>query len=224
MDRAKQFKRANRELRRLRTYLGRTIRDITRKIAGPGELQQGLQAPEVECIGKGKAHKPYEFGVKVSIATTLNRCKGGQFMVHAKAMPGNPYDGHTLATVIPDIEHMVGASLDKVVVDAGYRGHNAPKHRQFKVYVANQKRGLTKTIKRYLKRRSAVEPVIGHAKNEHRMDRNYLAHTSGDAINAVLAAVGYNFNLLLTWLKLLCALFLAALATLGTDQNRSVPA
>ena len=253
MDHAKQFKRANRELRRLRTVLGRTIRDITRKIAGPGEHQQGLQAlfayplslarrvkdqrrgerghkiyslhaPEVECIGKGKAHKPYEFGVKVSIATTLNRCKGGQFMVHAKAMPGNPYDGHTLATVIPDIEHMVGTSLDKVVVDAGYRGHNAPKHQQFKVYVANQKRGLTKTIKRYLKRRSAVEPVIGHAKNEHRMDRNYLAHTSGDAINAVLAAVGYNFNLLLTWLKLLCALFLAALATLGTDQNRSVPA
>jgi IS5 family transposase len=246
---AKQFKRANKALRRLRTMLGATIRDITRKIAQRPELQvrfglslslarrvkdqrraergakvYSLHAPEVECIGKGKAHKPYEFGVKVSIATPLNRCKGGQFMVHAKALPGNPYDGHTLETVIPDIETMVGARLDKIVADAGYRGHNAPKDQQFKVYTANQKRGLTKTIKRYFKRRSAVEPVIGHGKNEHRMGRNYLAHATGDAINAVLAAAGYNFSLLLNWLKLLCLLLLAALATTNTEQNRSVPA
>jgi IS5 family transposase len=244
---ARQFNRANKALRRLRTMLGATIRDVTRKIADRPDLQvafglslslarrvkdqrrgergpkvYSLHAPEVECIGKGKAHKPYEFGVKVSIATTLNRCKGGQFMVHAKAMPGNPYDGHTLETVIPDIEKMVGASLDKIVADAGYRGHNAPKHQQFKVYTANQKRGLTPTVKRYLRRRSAVEPVIGHAKNEHRMGRNYLAHASGDAINAVLAAVGYNFSLLLNWLKLLWALVMAALATLAAETNRSV--
>ena len=62
----------------------------------------------MECIGKGKAHAPYEFGVKVSIATTLKRAKGGQFAIHAKALPGNPYDGHTLATIIPDIEKMIG--------------------------------------------------------------------------------------------------------------------
>jgi len=246
---ARQFKRANKALRRIRTMLGATIRDITRKIADRPDLSAdfglnlalslarrvkdqrrgergpkvySLHAPEVECIGKGKAHKPYEFGVKVSIATTLNRCKGGQFMVHAKAMPGNPYDGHTLATVIPDIETMVGTKLDKVVADAGYRGHNAPKDQQFKVYVANQKRGLTKTIKRYFKRRSAVEPVIGHGKTDHRMGRNYLAHATGDANNAVLAAVGYNFSLLLKWLKLLCALILAALATNNIDKQRSV--
>jgi len=131
---------------------------------------------------------------------------------------------YALATVIPDIEAMVGARLDKVVADAGYRGHNAPKDQQFKVCVANQKRGLTKTIKRYFRRRSAVEPVIGHAKNEHRMTRNYLAHATGDAINAVLAAVGYNFSLLLNWLKLLCALVMAALATIHTDQRRSAVA
>jgi IS5 family transposase len=100
----------------------------------------------------------------------------------------------------------------------------AGRTQQFKVYTANQKRGLTPTVKRYLRRRSAVEPVIGHAKNEHRMGRNYLAHATGDAINAVLAAVGYNFSLLLNWLKLLWALFMAALATLGIDQNRSAPA
>ncbi|MGN8117439.1 hypothetical protein [Labrys sp. 22185] len=117
--------------------LGRVRRDILRKIAGEGDVRQALRAafahplslarrvmeqrrgdrapkvyslhaPEVECISKGKPHKPYEFGVKVSIATPLNRCKGGQFVLHAKAMPGNPYDGHTLATVIPQIEQSWG--------------------------------------------------------------------------------------------------------------------
>src|ERR1700709_449707 len=123
---AKQFKRANRALRKLRTYLGRVIRDIARKIDGDHGLegsfalllslarrvraqergQRGpkvysLHAPEVECIGKGKAHKPYEFGVKVSVATTLKHCKGGQLVTHVQALPGNPYDGHTLAPPTP---------------------------------------------------------------------------------------------------------------------------
>ena len=114
---AKQFKRANRALRTLRTYLGRVTRDIVRRIKGDGALEEvfvlplmlarrvreqrqnqrgpkvySLHAPEVECIGKGKAHRPYEFGVKVSIATTLHHSKGGQFIAHAKALPGNPYD------------------------------------------------------------------------------------------------------------------------------------
>jgi hypothetical protein len=90
------------------------------------ERVYSLHAPEVECIGKGKAHRPYEFGVKVSLATTLHRSAGGQFIAHAKALPGNPYDGHTLATVIPEIETQIGASLARIVADRGYRGHNAP--------------------------------------------------------------------------------------------------
>jgi IS5 family transposase len=227
---AKQFKRSNKALRRIRTMLGRVIRDIQRKIADRPDLaavfalplsmahrvrdqrqrQRGkkvysLHAPEVECIGKGKAHKPYEFGVKVSVATPLDRCKGGQFVVHAKALPGNPYDGHTLETVIPEIEASIGAHLARIVTDAGYRGHNAPKDKQFKVYVAGQKRGLSQAIKRAFRRRSAVEPVIGHLKNEHRMTRNHLAGSRGDATNAVLAAAGYNFRLLVLWLSLLRA-------------------
>ena len=227
---AKQFKRANKALRRIRTLLGRVIRDIRRKIVDNPSLgdafalplslahqvrdqrqrQRGkkiysLHAPEVECIGKGKAHKPYEFGVKVSVATPINRCKGGQFVLHAKALPGNPYDGHTLAVVIPKIEASVGASLAKIVADAGYRGHNASKEKAFKVYVVGQKRGLSSTIKRAFRRRSAVEPVIGHLKNEHRMGRNHLAGSRGDAANAVLAAAGYNFRLLFLWISILCA-------------------
>src|SRR3954466_2272226 len=227
---AKQFKRANRALRSLRTMLGRVIRDIIRKIVGRPKLAEvfarplslarrvkdqrqrergrklySLHAPEVECIGKGKAHKPYEFGVKVSVATPLHRCRGGQFVAHVQALPGNPYDGHTLSTVMPAIEATIGAELDRVVTDAGYRGHHAPKEKRFRVYVAGQKRGLSPAIKRAFRRRAAVEPVIGHLKSEHRMGRNHLAHSAGDAINAVLAAVGYNFRLLLKWLALLCS-------------------
>jgi transposase, IS5 family len=233
---AKQFKRANRMLKKLRTYLGRVIRDIGRKIEGDSgheaafaqllllarrvrEQQQrqrgpkvySLHAPEVECIGKGKAHRPYEFGVKVSVATTISHAKGGQFVAHAKALPGNPYDGHTLATVIPDMEALVGNTLARVLADKGYRGHNAPPDYKFRIFISGQKRGVTPRIKRQLRRRSAIEPVIGHLKEEHRMGRNYLWHRRGDAANAVLAAVGYNFRRLIRWLSILSRLYLSAL-------------
>jgi IS5 family transposase len=233
---AKQFKRANRALRSLRTYLGRVFRDIVRKTSGDAALravfaeplslafrvrhqrqnQRGqkvysLHAPEVECIGKGKAHRPYEFGVKVSVATTLVRSKGGQFIAHVKALPGAPYDGHTLATVIPEIETQLGASLARIVADRGYRGHNAPPDHKLKVYISGQRRGVTEAIRRDLRRRSAVEPVIGHAKSEHRMGRNFLKGTRGDAANAVLAAAGYNFRRLLAWLAALWRVLIMAL-------------
>ena len=123
---------------------------------------------------------------------------------------GNPYDGHTLATVIPDMEALVGNTLKRAFVDKGYRGHNAPPDYKFRVFIAGQKRRVTPKIKREMRRRSAVEPVIGHLKSEHRMGRNYLWHRQGDAINAVLAAVGYNFRLLIRWLRLLLFCFLAA--------------
>jgi len=225
---AKQYKRARKQLRTLKTYLGRTIRDIKRKIEGNPELEAqflrplflgkrvmtqrprdpspkiySLHAPEVECIGKGKAHKPYEFGVKASIATTLNRSKGGQFAVHAKALPGRPYDGHTLAIVIPEIEALTGATLKRILVDAGYRGHNAPRTHKMRVFTAGQKRRVTPAIKRQMRRRSAVEPVIGHIKSGHRMNRNFLAHRQGDAINPILAATGYNFHLILKWIRMI---------------------
>lgn len=233
---AKQFKRAGKALRKLKTYLGRVVRDIEREIAGDEQLkaifiwplyqaktvleqkqrQRGrkiysLHADEVECIGKGKAHKPYEFGVKVSVATTLNRSKGGQFALHAMALPGNPYDGHTLETIIPDMEETIGNELSRILADAGYRGHNAPEAHKLRVFTSGQKRRVTPAIKRQMRRRSAVEPVIGHIKNEHRMDRNYLAGKQGDAINAVLAAVGYNFSLLLNWFRNILCLIAAML-------------
>jgi len=233
---AKQFKRANRMLKKLRTYLGRVIRDIGRKIENNDALeakfahllqlarrvreqrqrQRGLKvyslhAPEVECIGKGKAHRPYEFGVKVSVATTISHAKGGQFVTHVKALPGNPYDGHTLATVIPDMEARVGNTIARILADKGYRGHNAPPDHKLRVFLSGQKRGVTPKIKRELRRRAAVEPVIGHLKAEHRMGRNFLWFRQGDAINAVLAAVGYNFRRLIRWIMLLLRPVLIAL-------------
>ena len=156
----------------------------------------------------------------MSIATTLKRSKGGQFALHARALPGNPYDGHTLAAIIPDMEKTIGSEIERILADAGYKGHNAPLSHKFRVFTSGQKRRVTPVIKREMKRRAAVEPVIGHIKNEHRMDRNYLAHSKGDAINAVLAAVGYNFRLLLNWLRMILRLILATLL----DTIRPLPA
>jgi transposase, IS5 family len=108
---------------------------------------------------------------------------------------------------------LIGNVLERIFTDAGYRGHNAPPEYKFRVFTAGQKRRVTPQIKRQMRRRAAVEPVIGHLKAEHRMGRNYLAHPAGDAINAVLAAAGYNFRLLIRWLSLLWLRSLSALAT-----------
>jgi IS5 family transposase len=219
---AHQFKRARRELKFLRTRLGRIIRDIRRQIDGNPVLEDrfgslldlasrvrqqeqrqrgpkiySLHAPEVECIGKGKARTPYEFGCKVSIVTPVTAPKGGQFVLHAKALHGNPYDGHTLGPVTADLERLTGVAVRRIHGDKGYRGHNYPD--RFRVWISGQVRRVTKAIRREMRRRAAVEPVIGHLKEDHRMRRNHLKGREGDRINAVLAAAGYNFSLLRRW-------------------------
>jgi len=231
---AHQFKRAGKALRFLRTRLGRVIRDIGRQIDGKSELearfahlldlatkvrlqdhrQRGpkvyaLHAPEVECIGKGKARAPYEFGCKVSIATPVTSPQGGQFVLHTKALHGNPYDGDTLRPMIVDLEKLTGVETRRIHVDKGYRGHKHP--HKFRVWISGQVRRVTAAIRREMKRRAAVEPVIGHVKAEHRMDRNYFKGREGDRINAILAAVGYNFGRLLRWLASLLRAFIIAL-------------
>jgi len=132
--------------------------------------------------------------------------KGGQFVLHARALHGNPFDGHTLAAAIADLEQITGIETRRIHVDKGYRGHDHP--HKFRVWVSGQVRRVTKPIRREMKRRAAIEPVIGHVKAEHRMGRNYLKGHQGDRVNAILAAAGYNFSLLLRWLaELLRALF-----------------
>jgi IS5 family transposase len=231
---AKQFKRHRRELRFLRARLGRLIRDIGRKIEGEPALEEALaqalsrarqirsqqqrqrgwklysfHAPEVECIGKGKAHAPYEFGVKASIVTTNARAPGGQFVLHAAALPGNPYDGHTLGPVVAATERLTGCAIERGYLDKGYRGHNAAKPRRF--FLSGQRRGVFGVIKRELRRRSAIEAVIGHMKNEGHLGRCWLKGREGDAANVVLSAIGYNFRLVLAWLRAFLRLILTAL-------------
>ena len=227
---AHQFKRARRETKFLHVRLGRVIRDVKRKIEGNARLEEAfsellslstrvlwqdhrqrgqklyaLHAPEVECIGKGKARTPYEFGCKVSVVTPVTQPKGGQFVLHTEAHHGNPFDGHTLTSVLAHLEKTTGVTAKRVHVDKGYRGHKHPN--PFRIWITGQVRNVTKTIKREMKRRAAVEPVIGHVKNEHRMGRNYLKGRNGDKINAVLAAAGYNFHLLLRWFEAFLRLF-----------------
>lgn len=228
---AKQMKRARNVENKLRIRLGRMIRDIERKIAGHEELQTifseslskaekiylqkktdsdklySWHAPEVECISKGKAHKPYEFGCKVSITTHVNPAPAGHFVLHAKALHGRPYDGHTLKQVMQEYETQMGIEPQRIYVDKGYRGHDYPK--KSRVYKSGQKRGVTATIKKELKRRSAVEPLIGHLKNEGRMGRNYLQGKLGDSMNALMVSAGYNFKLILRWLRILFFFFLS---------------
>jgi transposase, IS5 family len=224
---------ALRHVRRLRVFLGRLHRDVGRKLAGrpdlaaafttarervarllaqkPGDAGKlyALHAPEVECIGRGKARVRYEFGVKLGVAVSNARAPGGQFVLGVRTLPGNPYDGHTLAAQIAQVERLTGERVERAYVDRGYRGHDADAAR---VFVARQRRrDVTPTIRRELRRRNAVEPVIGHLKSDGLVERNRLAGNVGDAINAILAAAGHNLRLLLAWLRLLCAWIAAAL-------------
>ena len=239
---AKQFNRHQRELRFLRTRLGRLVRDIRRKVRGRDDLEAAFQeplsrasqiraqqqrqrgwklysfhAPEVECIGKGKARSPYEFGVKVSIVAT-NRCApAGQFVLHAQSLPGNPYDGHTLNDAIEGAQRLTGLQIERAYVDKGYRGHDAPDPRR--VFISGQKRGVFGVIKRELRRRSAIEPLIGHMKEEGHLGRCYLKGHAGDAANAILTAVGHNFRRILAWLRNLLRSIFHALLTVLIDQQ-----
>lgn len=180
---AKQMKRARRMQKKLKVYLGRVSRDGQRKVAAaPAHpeafrdlfrwLEQVLtqrrqdknklysvHAPEVECLAKGKAHKPYEFGVKVSVATTQT----SNFVVGMQALAGNPYDGHTLAGQLEQGERLMGQCPRRCVVDQGYRGHGL-EGRQTEIVVSRQRRPLTCALKRALRRRNAIEPIIGHMK------------------------------------------------------------
>ena len=223
--RAKQFKRMRKAVRALRTRVGRVHREVTRQLhmlpeAAKAKVQDLLQrtgriltqrtkdknklyalhAPQVECISKGKARTPYEFGVKVSIATTL---KEG-LVVGMRSMPGNPYDGHTLAETLEQVGILTGTDRPPAtaIVDKGYRG---VKVEGVRILMSGQKRGITKALKAMIKRRSAIEPTIGHMKMDGRLDRNPLKGALGDALHAVMCGAGYNLRLILAALRLLCA-------------------
>jgi IS5 family transposase len=193
--------------------VGRLIRDVTRKVGTPDmKLAEVLQRaerirrqqpqdshklyswhePEVQCISKGKARQRYEFGQKVALATT-NR---SNWIVAAKLMPDNPYDGHTLAATLAATESITGLAVTDVYVDKGYRGHGC--QGATRVHVAGAtSNGVPRGERRRRRRRSAIEPKIGHLKSDHRVGRCFLRGLMGDAINIVLAAAGSNLRKLL---------------------------
>src|SRR5436190_11755598 len=137
------------------------------------------------------------------------RAPGGQFVLHAKTLPGNPYDGHTLGVVIEDTERLTGCEIERAYVDKGYRGHRTANPRR--VFISGQKRGVFGIIKRELRRRSAIEPVIGHMKAEGHLGRCFLKGRQGDAANVILTAVGYNLRLVLAWLRMILRFILIAI-------------
>jgi IS5 family transposase len=219
---AKQFKRLRRVLKRQRTILGRLLRDIERKLSGASNEQQvalriwlerawricrqrpkdknklyALHAPEVECISKGKARQPYEFGVKVSLAITEKQ----GLIVGARSFAGNPYDGHTLAGQLEQtnilLQDLPGAPKPKTVLaDLGFRGVDADVAPVHLIHRGKHKT-LSTTPRKWLKRRQAIEPIIGHVKQDHGMQRCWLKGQTGDALHAVLCAAGYNLRWLL---------------------------
>lgn len=214
---AKQFKRGKNAIKKLRTMLGRVIRDIRRKIKEPSIFLQekldlaqkifnqfktsknkiySLHEPHVECISKGKASKRYEFGCKVSIMTTNK----SNWIVGSIAVHGNPYDGHTVDTALNQAIKIIGKCPDNLYADKGYRGSNLGNH-SVRIHISGTKRGKDSATLKKIKRRSAIEPIIGHMKFSNRMGRNYLKGITGDKTNAVLAGSGRNVRKIIYCMK-----------------------
>jgi IS5 family transposase len=213
-SKARQMKRLKRETRHLRTLAGRVLRDFMRKaseavksrhetlLARIGKIlsQQrhdknkvySVHAPEVECIAKGKVHKQYEFGVKAGLVTTSR----GNWIVGAKTYPGNPYDGHTLGDALTQAAAISGTEPGMACCDLGYRGHGYGGPCDVQI-VNRYRRQIDKTLRRYWKRRSAIEPVIGHVKTDCGGNRNQLKGSEGDMLNILFAAAAFNMRKLM---------------------------
>lgn len=208
-----QFKRASKMTGKLKTLLGRVVRDIRSKRTDPSKKLEYLlgladrlliqkredsdklysvHEPHVECICKGKVHKRYEFGCKVSLATTSR----GNWIVAASALHGNPYDGHTLEPTIQKMEQLCRRKPKMIFCDLGYRGTSKIKDSQVHI-VPRKRRHLPPALRYWMNRRAAIEPVFGHLKSEHRLDRNRLKGKLGDQMNALLSACGWNIRKLL---------------------------
>ena len=240
---ARQFKRMRKALKRLKGYTGRVMRDLRRhlqdipegslrdRIVGKlalvsqllhqppkgGDKIYALHEPEVDCISKGKARVRYEFGCKVSVATTLDE----GFVVGMRSFAGNPYDGHTLKEALEQVAILTDRRPDLAVVDRGYRGHGVEATR---VLISGTRRGLTPKLIADLRRRSAIEAEIGHMKTDGRLSRCPLKGTIGDTLFATLCACGHNIRKILAHLRAWLAWIVAAILSADDNQARQYQA
>lgn len=218
-------------MKKLKVILGRVMRDVTRKIQSSNNqtgnwaeltkifstrLNQAkrilaqkksdnkklysLHEPNVDCISKGKARVRYEFGCKVSLTTTHKQ----GLVIASQSIAGNPYDGHTLKSALTKSEELTNIKIKSVFVDKGYKGHGIdPK--EVTILISGQKKhngkSLTRSIKKQLKRRSAIEPMIGHMKNDGKLGLSRLKGVVGDKINAILVGAGHNLRLILNHIR-----------------------
>ena len=206
--------RARKADKKIKTIAGRLVRELERRLS-PGSgynndlelfkkvlLQKrsdskkkySLHEPDVSCISKGKEHKRYEFGNKISVILTQTT----GVITGALSFTGNPYDGHTLPAVLAQHEKLTGIRAKEATTDRGYRGKkeidgtkiNIPQKFNQKLLTVYQQ----KKLKTQFKRRASVEPKIGHLKSDHRLARNFYKGITGDAINILLAAAAMNFK------------------------------
>ena len=224
---ARQMKRAKKAMKKLKVILGRVARDVERKIKlslNSNQLEKifatkliqakrllsqqrtdkkklySLHEPDVDCISKGKARVRYEFGCKVSLTTTNKQ----GLVIASQAIAGNPYDGHTLKSALTQSQELTNVKIKSATVDKGYKGHGIDST-EIDIFISGQKRhngkSLTKTIKKQLKRRSAIEPMIGHMKQDGRLGLSKFKGINGDKINAILVAAGHNLRLILNHIR-----------------------
>ena len=208
----KKSKAALKEVRRLKTYCARIYREILRVVSQDSKLQKrvspvffvigeilmqekvySLHEPRVECIAKGKAHKKYEFGNKVSLTVTHRE----GFVIGIQGLHGNPYDGHTLPGALAQAEKLTGQKITEAFVDKGYKGHGVT---DCTVYISGMKK-LSRRNQLDLKRRQAIEPHIGHMKTDGKLGRNFLKGIIGDQVHALLCGMGHNMRMLANFIK-----------------------
>ena len=215
---SRKFKQATKEIKRLKTYLSRVWRDLMRQIQGSQDLMQraaptlmfmgqillqghegldkiySVHEPQVECLAKGKAGRKYEFGCKVSIVLTHSEGLALNTMAHH----GNPYDGHTLAQALDKAEQLSGKKISQAFADKGYKGHGI---KDKEVFLSGSGRGKSRSLRKAIARRQAIEPHIGHMKTEGKLGRNFLGGILGDKLNALLCGIGHNLRLLVNFFR-----------------------
>jgi IS5 family transposase len=230
---ARQPNRAKKETKKLKAMLGRVIRDVERKCSDPDGLLAkvlnlakaifnqkkndkdkvySIHAPEVECIAKGKVHKKYEFGCKVSMVSSSK----DNWILAIDALHGNPYDGHTLKDALQKTKQHTGWQPLHAYCDKGYRGVSKEIPETEVHLSGKKKKSMKASLWKWFARRSAIEPIFGHLKSDHRLERNHLQGKDGDRMNAILSGCGFNFR------KLLRAFFLSIFQSLCAQyQSRT---